>query len=450
MVANLRDVSIPKAPSRDAQGRPLPNDADAERKVLACVLWNGDVAPIRDLLTVHDFLAPMHGELWTAMVDLDARGTDPAHHNVVAQLRAAGRLQPEMVDLLIGLQQLEDGARRSLVDLARRLAVLGLRRRALGELWHAHAHGYVDLTDDRAWLEQIAAAMIRIVAELKDVRAFGLAEAHEHALATVAAAHGEGSPEDRGIPTGFAELDSVFSLRRGQMTLLSGPTGRGKSAFALNVALNVAKAGHGVLYLQLEDSAGALAMRAACVAGAIDSARLNQGIASIEERVRFEQARDWMKKTPLHIVDDPEIDAVGVTGAVARGRMWTYERRAPLALVIVDYLQLVNGRKLVRERDSREQEVSAVARALSKLAVRERVAVLALCQLNDDGAIRESRAALQHAANWLDLQRTSRRETPHGEPEPIMLKIKKQRHGRCPGSVPFWFVRQFSRFTEGS
>ncbi len=448
-MARLRDVSAPKAPSKDEQGRPLPSDLEAERHVLACVLHTGDIKPVRDLLTRHDFHAPMHAEIWATMLELDARNVDPAHHSVTGALRAAGRLQTEMGTLLADLRRLEDDASRSLVDLARKLALLGLRRRMLGEIWHAAKNGYAELQDDRAWLEDLHSAVTRVVAEARDVRAYGLVEAHDSARAVVAAAHGRGDESMRGISTGIRELDEkIGGLRAGELTLLSGPTGRGKSALALNVGLHVSRQGKGVLYLQLEDSAAALAMRAACIVGLIDSKKLRAGEATIDEQARFEQAREWMAKTPLQIVDDPEIGAVGVTGSVARSRLWMQERGSDLSLVIVDYLQLVSGRSLIRERDNREQEVSAVARALSKLAVRERVAVLALSQLNDDGAIRESRAVLQHAANWFDLQLCGTKVL-EGEPVPMNIKVRKQRHGPYPPPVPVWVHAHHPRFEAG-
>ena len=127
---------------------------------------------------------------------------------------------------------------------------------------------------------------------------------------------------------------------------------------------------------------------------------------------------------------EPRGVALGVVvgGAVAR------------VLVVVDYLQLINGRSELSDRANREEAVSEVGRRLVEFAEAEKVAMLALCQTNGEGEIRESRAVLQHAHNWWALHASKPKNGgDDGEPISAHIEIRKQRHGAWPVQAPMWF-----------
>ncbi len=179
-----------------------------------------------------------------------------------------------------------------------------------------------------------------------------------------------------GIPTGFAELDTLTAgLRRSEFTVLAARPSVGKTALAANIAVHVAVHERTpVLFVSLEQKRTELAERILAGMACVDLRRLRSGRLREAEAERVMKAGETLSRSPL-FVDDNETQSVVQIAANVR-RM---KRRHSIGFVVIDYLQLAqpDGR-----RDNRQEQVAAMSRRLKLLARELDIPVLCLAQLN--------------------------------------------------------------------
>ncbi len=238
------------------------------------------------------------------------------------------------------------------------------------------------------------------------------------------------------FPTGFKTLDGYLKggLRESNFAVVAGPTGGGKTSFALNVVLAMAAAGIPVGFFSLEMDAKELAMRI--------------GLTVSRDTLNEEEAFVRIEGLPLYIADNPDISADGI-----RAMAKVMATRHGVKVVIVDYLQLVaeSGSRST----NREREVAAMARLMKITAKENRQAVVALSQTNEEGQLRESRAidndtdVVMHVLNheekefWLRVVK-NRNGWKHGH---IKRADKEIAENKNPG-IPMDFDAPNFRFTE--
>ena len=192
--------------------------------------------------------------------------------------------------------------------------------------------------------------------------------------------------EVTGVPTGFYDLDRVTSgLHAGEMIIIAARPGMGKTAFALNIATNAAQnTKKAVAIFNLEMPAEQLVNRMRSAVGQIDSGKIRTGNMSHEDWKRINEANSQLAETNIQIVDD-----AGITAAEIKAKCRNLANKEEgLALVIIDYLQLVTSGGKIPE--SRQQEVSDISRSLKTMAMELKVPVIALAQLSRNAEKRES------------------------------------------------------------
>ena len=192
--------------------------------------------------------------------------------------------------------------------------------------------------------------------------------------------------EITGVPTGFYDLDRVTSgLHAGEMIIIAARPGMGKTAFALNIATNAAKnTKKAVAIFNLEMPAEQLVNRMRSAVGQIDSGKIRTGNMSHEDWKRINEANSQLAETNIQIVDD-----AGITAAEIKAKCRNLANKEEgLALVIIDYLQLVTSGG--KRPESRQQEVSDISRSLKTMAMELKVPVIALAQLSRNAEKRES------------------------------------------------------------
>jgi len=239
-----------------------------------------------------------------------------------------------------------------------------------------------------------------------------------------------------GISTGLKDLDrATLGLQPGEMTVIAAFPSVGKSALAANIAEHVAleaKAGVGIFTLEMNavsvvrrvmQSRAKVSTRRACDLAERDFARLSS--ASVD-----------IRKAKI-MVDD----ASGLSIAEVRARARRMHQQHPLALIVVDYLQL-----LCAEADNREQEVATISRGLKQMATELSCHVFALSQLNDSGKLRESRAIGQDADGIWKLVKSEDPQDETPATRRIHLDIEKQRSGPAGIRIPLLFLKDFTRF----
>ncbi|MGH8277676.1 MAG: replicative DNA helicase, partial [Steroidobacteraceae bacterium] len=185
-----------------------------------------------------------------------------------------------------------------------------------------------------------------------------------------------------GLETHYSDLDQMTSgLQSSDLIIIAARPSMGKTAFAMNIAENVAVHDHKVVGIfSLEMSREALLLRLLCAHAKVDSHKLRSGFLGREDFQKLTTALAALAESKLYIDDSPSI-SLHEMRAKAR-RLQQAEKR--LDLIIVDYLQLmsVTPGLGVRRMENHTQEVSAISRGLKALAKEMRVPVIALSQLS--------------------------------------------------------------------
>jgi replicative DNA helicase len=263
-----------------------------------------------------------------------------------------------------------------------------------------------------------------------------------------------------GVPTGFPDLDEkTAGFQKGDLIIVAGRPSMGKTAFTLNVAQHAAIGAHkAVAFFSLEMSKESLVQRMLTSEARVDASRVRTGRLRDDDYPRLAQAAGLLNTAPIYVDDTPAISILEMRAKARRLK----SDRPDLALVIVDYLQLMqsNGRN-----ENRQQEVSEISRGLKSLAKELELPVVALSQLSRAvearpekrplmSDLRESGALEQDADVIMFLYRP---EYYHGPTDKdgnsiegrAELIIGKQRNGAT-GTVQLMFHKEFTRFESYS
>lgn len=193
-----------------------------------------------------------------------------------------------------------------------------------------------------------------------------------------------------GIPTGWTDFDKITSgLHENQLIIIGARPAMGKTAFALNLATNVAvSTGKTVAIFNLEMSSDQLANRMLSSLGQIEGYKFLNGRLNNNDYVKFNEALSQLENTNIYIDDTPGITIGEIRSKCRRLKTTT----KGLDLIIIDYLQLVSGGK--NYGVNRQQEVSDISRSLKMLAMELNIPVIALCQLSRSVEAREDKRPL--------------------------------------------------------
>lgn len=262
-----------------------------------------------------------------------------------------------------------------------------------------------------------------------------------------------------GLPTGFADLDKLTSgLQPSDFVILAARPSMGKTALALNIVQNVALRAHkkvggetrSVAFFSLEMSKEQLVNRMLCAEAGIDSQRLRVGEMHDEDWTHLWDACDVMSKAKIYIDD-----TAGITAMDMRSRARRLKAEHGLDLIVVDYLQLMQGSGKRNSSNDRQQEVSEISRSLKALARELNVPVLALSQLSRSvesrqvkrpmlSDLRES-GSLEQDADIVAFLYREDYYNPETENKHTELIIAKHRNGPV-DTVNLFFQKQFTKF----
>jgi replicative DNA helicase len=318
------------------------------------------------------------------------------------------------------------------------------------------ASAYAQQTDVAALLDE-AEHHIFAIAQSKAERGFvHVSELVHDVIETVEKLYQRKS-HVTGVPTGFAELDTMTSgFQPSNLVIIAGRPSMGKTSFALNIAEHVAiHEKRPVALFSLEMSREELMLRMLCSQARVDSHKVRRGYLEKKYWNTLTASASQIAEAPIFIDDS---SALSVLEMRARSRRLAAEMAAkgtPLAMIVVDYLQLMRGMGRV---ESRQQEISEISRSLKGLARDLRVPVVALSQLSRrpeergrEGRpqlsdLRESGAIEQDA----DLVAFLFREEVYKPQEldnqgKAKIIIAKQRNGPT-GEFELTFIREYTKF----
>ena len=373
----------------------LPQNIEAEAALLgALMIDNRLVEDIQLRLKPHHFFEPLHGRIYEAILRM-------ADKNMVANpvtlkpifdgdevMKEVGG--PAYLAQLTGSGAAVIGAR----DFAAQIYDLALLRALVG-VGRDMVEGALDTSEEVAPLTQIERAeseLYRVAEEggnESKVKSFG--EATKLALEQAERALNSGGHLS-GVTTGLEGINAkIGGLHKSDLTILAGRPGMGKTSLATNIAFAAAQrfvrdqedgiepgksAGAPVAFFSLEMSADQLATRILAEQSGISSENLRMGKISQQEFRSLARAAGELSTLPLYIDDTP-----GLTIAALRARARRLKRQKAIGMVVVDYLQLLQGAGK-KSNDNRVQEISEISRGLKQLAKELDLPVLALSQLS--------------------------------------------------------------------
>ncbi|MDY6820047.1 MAG: replicative DNA helicase [Deferribacterota bacterium] len=270
-----------------------------------------------------------------------------------------------------------------------------------------------------------------------------------HSLETVYQNQGSTS----GLPTSYIDLDKLIEgFQPGDFAIVAGRPSMGKTAFAINIAVNIAsKLKKSVAIFSLEMSARQLVQRIISSEARINSTKLKNGSLSLEEWQNLAAVGSNLSELKLFIDDTPAVSVMEI-----RGKCRRLKREYGLDLIIIDYLQLMGGSRA----DNREQQISEISRSIKSLAKELDVPIIALSQLNRSveartdkrpypSDLRESGAIEQDADLILFLYRDEvyNKDTKlQGIAEII---VSKHRNGPT-GTAYLAFIKECTRFENAA
>ena len=255
-----------------------------------------------------------------------------------------------------------------------------------------------------------------------------------------------------GLSTGLRDLDTkINGLNKGNLLLIAARPAMGKTSFALNIGLNVAKKyKKTVAFFSLEMSREELCMRLLSSESFVDSQRLATGKLSDEEWNKLSMASVALSQTDIRVDDNG-----GITVAEMSAKC---RRLDNLGLVIIDYLQLMQSSGYGRANDNRVTAVSDISRSLKVMAKELNVPVICLSQLNRAAEgrsdkrpmlsdLRESGAIEQDADSVMMLYRDDYYNPDTEEKNVAECIVAKNRHGEI-GTVKLQWLPQFTTFAD--
>lgn len=328
------------------------------------------------------------------------------------------------------------------------------------------AHG--DCGGARTFVGEVEDRLANIGGDAAGAGVSTIGDAVVEAMDIVAAAAQVGGAGVTGARTGFDKLDRLTTgLHGGELFIVAGRPGMGKTSMVLNIAANMARAQKRDVKLEPSDNAAAffslempkaqIAVRLLASESRTDVSRIRSGNLRDSDWTRLTDAAAQLRHMQLWIDDTPAITLMAVRSKVKRLQtQLRRDRKGKLGLVAIDYLQLMQGR---RNAGSREQEISELSRGLKRLAKELDVPVIALSQLNRSvetrntkdkrpqlSDLRESGAIEQDADTILFVYRDEYyfkdESVDRGVAEVI---IAKQRNGPT-GTVRTKFTSEYTRF----
>lgn len=427
-----------------------PHNLDAEQSVLGSLLIEPDsIHRVAKFLQPEDFYLEPHKLVYQAILDLDEAGEPVDLLTVTEYLRKKGDLDKiggaayvaALANAVPTADHIEHYGRiveekallRNLIHLATRISTMGYQGSEDAERLMEEAERMLAELGSRR-----ASSVVKSLREILVDSIQNLQKMYEH------------KGEVTGVPTGFRDLDKMCcGLQPGDLIIVAARPSMGKTSFGLQVAYHAArKLQKGVVVFSLEMSREQLVQRILCAEAGIDQHKLRSGLLSEDDwSILMSKGRE-MAKVPLYI-DDSAI----LTVRQIRSKVRRLQAEKGICLIVIDYLQLMQGGRRV---ENRQQEIADISRSLKGLAKDLNVPVLALAQLSRSveqrhdkrpimSDLRESGSLEQDADVVMFIYRDDY-YNPESEKRGISeIIISKQRNGPV-GTVELGFVKEYTKF----
>ncbi|MBB4072757.1 replicative DNA helicase [Anoxybacillus voinovskiensis] len=430
-----------------------PQNIEAEQAVLGAIFLDASALTLAsEILIPEDFYRAAHQKIFHAMLKVADKGEPVDLVTVTAELADAKAL--EEVGGVSYLSELADSVptAANVEYYARIVEEKSVLRRLIRTATSIAQDSYTREDEVDVLLNE-AEKKIMEISQRKHSGAFqNIKDVLVQAYDNIEMLHNR-KGEITGIPTGFTELDRMTAgFQRSDLIIVAARPSVGKTAFALNIAQNVAtKTNENVAIFSLEMSAQQLVMRMLCAEGNINAQNLRTGKLTPEDWGKLTMAMGSLSNAGIYIDDTPSIRVSEI-----RAKCRRLKQESGLGMVLIDYLQLIQGSG--RNRENRQQEVSEISRSLKALARELEVPVIALSQLSRSveqrqdkrpmmSDIRESGSIEQDADIVAFLYRDDYYDKDSENKNIIEIIIAKQRNGPV-GTVQLAFIKEYNKFVN--
>lgn len=431
-----------------------PHNNEAEQSVIGAIFLEPQaLITAAELLMPEDFYRMAHEKIFRTMIILSDKGQAIDVVTVTEELSAKKEL--EDVGGISYLMEIANSVptAANIVHYARIVEEKALLRRLIRVATSIVEDGYAREDEVEALLAEAEKKMMEVsnrknagdFRHIKDV----LVETYD----SIELLHTK-KGDVTGIPTGFRDLDKITAgFQRNDLIIVAARPSVGKTAFALNVAQNVAtKTDENVAIFSLEMGAEQLVMRMLCAEGNIDAQVLRTGALEAEDWRKLTMAMGSLSNAGIFIDDSPGIRVNDI-----RSKCRRLQQEHGLGMIMIDYMQLIAGSGN-KPGENRQQEVSEISRSLKSLARELKVPVVALSQLSRGveqrqdkrpmmSDLRESGSIEQDADIVSFLYREDYYDKETENQNMIEIIIAKQRNGPT-GTVTLAFAKEYNKFVN--
>ena len=427
-----------------------PNNLDAEKSLLACILLDPKIANVMvDKLYEEDFFELKHKLILKAMKALNALNKPIDIVSVSERFASLGVSNEELnIDYLIEVTDFipstagymgyyeilkKNALLRGLLDVSQKIA----------DDVYVSNDSATSLDKAQQWILDLARTSgSTALTPVSEIVPEVLSDIQEQSL----------NGKTKGLMTGFNNFDYHFNgLKRSDVILLAARPGIGKTAFALNIAANIAKnekyKGANILIFSLEMAAKQLVSRMMCNIGEMDNEKINRGEMGVDDYVKLRNASATLFESGIYIDQTASSNPVEIFSKCKQFKI----EHDHLDLIIIDYLQLMDLPP-EKKTESRQQEVAFMSRRIKLLAKDLDVPVILLSQLSRSAEQRQEKPQLHDLRDSGSIEQDAdivlflyKEKGQDPQNEIIEMIVAKYRNGKQ-GSLAFRWDGRFFKF----
>ncbi|MCI7259895.1 MAG: replicative DNA helicase [Selenomonas sp.] len=430
-----------------------PQNIEAEQAVLGAMLIKKEaIAEVQEILQPDDFYREAHRIVYEAMVQLQNNDEAVDLVTLTEQLRKSEQL--DKIGGLAFITQLANAVptAANVVYHAKIVKEKAELRSLINAATAIASAAYEDNTDVENIMDD-AEKKILAVANRKNGGAFESMKSIVMRTFERINVLYESKGGLTGISSGFKDLDKLTAgLQKSDLILVAARPSMGKTAFTLNIASYVGTHGGKVAFFSLEMSKEQLMQRMLCAEGGIDATKLRTGQLDTQEWNKLVHVADTLSRAPIYIDD-----TAGITVMELRSKARRLKAEHGLDLIIIDYLQLMQGRPS-KNGDNRQQEISEISRSLKALARELDLPVIALSQLSRSvesrqikkpmlSDLRESGSLEQDADIVMFLYREDYYDKDTENKNITDVIVAKHRNGPV-DTISLFFQKEYTKFRD--
>jgi len=440
----------------DQLGKLPPQAVDLEQAILGAILLDKEaIHEVIDIITPETFYRDCNKEIFQAILDLYKKDEPIDILTLKNQLQKESKL--ELIGGAFYISELTSKVYQSanIEYHARIILEKAMKRELIKIASDIHKQAYDDTTDVFELIDKTELNFMNLGVNINH-QSLTVSDISDKVYKRFYELHArEDKTKIIGIPTGFNELDQItLGWQNSDLITIAGRPSMGKTAFALDLAITAAKHDFPVLIFSLEMSSEQLVNRMLSSIAEIESQIIRNGNVNDYDLPRFDKSKRIVEELPIDVIEDSGLKITEI-----RSKAIKIARKKGIKLIIIDYLQLIDGVK-----ENREQEISNCSRTLKRLAKELNIPVIQLSQLNRSvetrggekkpqlSDLRESGAIEQdsdlviflYRPEYYNIDTNINGESLKGVCQVI---IAKHRNGGL-GDIPIRFIGKYTKFKE--